>query len=76
MKLVTRIGYVPPMAIYSATLATVGSGLYSLLKPDSSTGEWVGFQVITGIGRGAGFQMVMLSREASLHIRCPILTKS
>lgn len=55
---VSKLGYVPPFSIFSATLTTIGSGLYSLLQPHTPTGQWVGFQVIAGFGRGAGFQMV------------------
>lgn len=57
-RVVTRIGYVPPLAIFAATLASIGSGLYSLLQPGTPTSQWVGFQFLTGFGRGAGFQMV------------------
>lgn len=34
---------------------------HSLFKPGSSTGEWVGFQVITGSGRGIGLQSVIIA---------------
>ncbi|KAK7742342.1 hypothetical protein SLS53_004487 [Cytospora paraplurivora] len=54
------------MALFSATLTTVGSGLYSLFKPGSSTGEWVGFQVITGFGRGIGLQMPIVAAQNSI----------
>lgn len=53
-----KIGYVIPLAIFSTIFLTIGSGLYSLLGPHSSTGEWVGFQIIAGIGSGAGLQVV------------------
>lgn len=55
---VSKLGFVPPFAIFSATLVAVGSGLYSLFQPGTSTAEWAGFQVITGLGRGFGLQMV------------------
>ncbi|ROW03612.1 hypothetical protein VPNG_07165 [Cytospora leucostoma] len=64
--LVSKIGRVPPMALFSATLTTVGSGLYSLFTPGSSTGEWVGFQVITGLGRGIGLQMPIVAAQNSI----------
>lgn len=55
---VTKIGYVIPVGIFSAIFLSVGSGLYSLLQPGSSTGKWVGFQILGGIGSGAGLQLV------------------
>lgn len=55
---VTKIGYVIPLAIFSTVLLTLGNGLYLLLQPDSATGLWVGFQIIAGVGSGAGLQVV------------------
>ncbi|KAH8657848.1 major facilitator superfamily domain-containing protein [Xylariales sp. PMI_506] len=61
--IVSRIGYTPPLALFAATLSSIGSGLYSLFQPNTSTGEWVGFQVLTGFGRGAGFQMPLVATQ-------------
>lgn len=57
-RVVVKVGYVPPFALFAAALTAIGTGLYSLLQPHSSTGKWVGFQIITGLGTGAGLQMV------------------
>lgn len=57
-RTVGKVGFVPPFAIFSATLTAVASGLYALFQPGTSTGEWAGFQVINGVGRGTGIQMV------------------
>ena len=56
--LVTRVGRVPPSAIYAATLTAVGSGLFALFQPHTPTGKWVGYHILTGAGRGVSFQMV------------------
>lgn len=53
-----KIRYIIPLSIFSTILLTIGNGLYSLLRPGSSTGKWVGFQILAGIGSGAGMQMV------------------
>ncbi|KAF7553869.1 hypothetical protein G7Z17_g3328 [Cylindrodendrum hubeiense] len=58
---VSKVGYVPPFAIFSGTLTSIGSGLYALLQPDTPTSQWVGFQVLTGFGRGIGFQMPIVA---------------
>lgn len=50
-----------PLGFFSSMVLSVASGLYSLLQPDSPKGEWVGFQVIGGIGSGAGLQVVRKS---------------
>lgn len=57
---VMKIGYVVPLALLSTVLLSIASGLYSLLQPESPTGHWVGFQILAGIGSGAGLQVVRL----------------
>ncbi|OAA61775.1 Major facilitator superfamily domain, general substrate transporter [Niveomyces insectorum RCEF 264] len=59
--LVSRVGYVPPFAIFGAVLFTTGSGLYSLFQPGTTTGQWIGFQILNGLGRGLGFQMAIVA---------------
>ena len=51
----------PPFALVGGALGCIGSGLFSLFQPDTSTGAWVGYSIITGLGRGIALQMVMFS---------------
>lgn len=55
---VSKLGYYLPWSIVSAILTSVGCGLITTWSPTTSTGEWIGYQIILGIGRGAGLQMV------------------
>lgn len=64
-RVVMRVGYVIPFAIFGTVLLSAGSGLYSTLQPSSSTGKWVGFQIIAGAGSGSCLQMVRGSRDLS-----------
>jgi len=64
--LLMKIGYVIPLSIVSTTLLTIGNGLYSLLQPGSSTGKWVGFQLLAGIGSGTGMQMAIIAVQAAI----------
>lgn len=59
-SLVSKIGYVIPVAIFSTVFLSIGNGLCSLLQPGSPSGQWIGFQILTGIGFGAGLQLVRL----------------
>ncbi|CAK7199290.1 hypothetical protein SEUCBS139899_001965 [Sporothrix eucalyptigena] len=59
--LVTKLGYIPPFSIFAALLFSIGSGLYTLLQPGTSEANWVGFQIISGFGRGFGFQMPIVA---------------
>ncbi|KAI5920338.1 MFS general substrate transporter [Camillea tinctor] len=63
---VTKIGYVIPVAIFSTIFLSIGSGLYSILQPNSSTGQWIGFQILGGVGSGAGLQLPLISVQAAM----------
>jgi hypothetical protein len=56
--LVMAVGYVIPLAALSTVLLSIASGLYSILRPNSPTGWWVGFQILGGAGSGLGLQVV------------------
>ncbi|KAK4158685.1 major facilitator superfamily domain-containing protein [Cladorrhinum sp. PSN259] len=59
--IIMAIGYVIPLAVASTVLLSVASGLYSILRPNSPTGWWVGFQLIAGVGSGLGLQLAIIS---------------
>ncbi|RMZ90170.1 hypothetical protein DV736_g2586, partial [Chaetothyriales sp. CBS 134916] len=58
------MGYVMPLAFFSTIFLSIASGLYSLLQPGSPAREWVGFQIIGGIGSGAGLQVAINAIQA------------
>ncbi|CAK7237123.1 hypothetical protein SCUCBS95973_009841 [Sporothrix curviconia] len=59
--LVSKVGYVPPFSIVGSVLFSIGAGLYTLLQPATSEANWVGFQIISGFGRGISFQMPIVA---------------
>lgn len=56
--LVQKMGFIIPIAVVGTVFLSLGSGLYSLLQPDSSTDDWVGFQILAGVGSGLSMQLV------------------
>jgi hypothetical protein len=56
--LVGKFGYYWPWGIFCAVATAIGNGLMSTWNPYTSTAEWVGHQILVGVGRGAGFQLV------------------
>ncbi|KAF7516627.1 hypothetical protein G7054_g14076 [Neopestalotiopsis clavispora] len=64
--LVTKLGYYLPWPIASGALSAIGNGLVSTFTPTTTTGQWVGYQIILGIGRGAGMQMAMIAIQTGL----------
>ncbi|KAG0652220.1 Efflux pump mlcE [Hyphodiscus hymeniophilus] len=65
--LVGRVGYYLPFSIASGVLASIGSGLMSTLNPGSSKGKWIGYQLISGFGRGGGMQMPILAIQNNIE---------
>lgn len=55
---VSKLGYYLPWSIVSAVLTSVGCGLITTWSATTTTGEWIGYQIVLGVGRGAGLQMV------------------
>ncbi|KAJ5085830.1 hypothetical protein N7532_010601 [Penicillium argentinense] len=64
--LIGRLGYYLPWAVFCGVATAIGNGLISTLSPDTSTGKWVGYQILMGAGRGAGFQTPMIAIQNAL----------
>lgn len=56
--LVSRVGYYMPFSIACGVVTSIGCGLVSTYSPTTPTDRWVGFQLLLGLGRGMGMQMV------------------
>ncbi|OQE35444.1 hypothetical protein PENCOP_c013G00888 [Penicillium coprophilum] len=54
--LVTVFGYYNPIMILASVSLSVAAGLLTTLKVDSGAGEWIGYQILMGIGVGLGMQ--------------------
>ena len=66
--IITATGYYNPWMILCAILMPIGAGLLSTLAPDSGHAKWIGYQVIFGIGIGAGFQQPLIVAQAALPL--------
>jgi Fungal trichothecene efflux pump (TRI12) len=53
---VSIVGYATPPAIIGNALGTVGLGLLTLLNVDTTTAQWVGYEVLSGVGFGISAQ--------------------
>lgn len=47
-----------PWAIFGSVLSAIGAGLMSTFRPSTGAGGWIGYQILTGMGRGSVMQMV------------------
>lgn len=64
--LVTATGYYQPLLLGGSALACIGSGLLYMLEVDTSTGKWIGYQIIAGFGWGLAFQIPMIAVQGSV----------
>jgi MFS transporter, DHA2 family, glioxin efflux transporter len=61
---ITAKGIFVPIMIGSAILSIIGSSLIYTLTIGSSSGKWIGYQVIAGLGLGGGFQIPMIATQS------------
>ncbi|KAI0376684.1 major facilitator superfamily domain-containing protein [Hypomontagnella monticulosa] len=54
--LVSKIGYYAPFFLASSIAMPIGAGLLTTLTPSSGDGQWIGYQILLGIGLGFGSQ--------------------
>lgn len=60
--LVTRLGYYLPFGILGAAVTAVACGLISTWGPNTSTAEWIGYQILFGL-RGMALQTVSYAQN-------------
>lgn len=66
---VGKIGYYLPFSVASGVLMAVGTGLLATFTPHISIGKWIGYQILSGAGRGMGIQMPMVAVQNALPKR-------
>ncbi|KAL4883823.1 major facilitator superfamily-domain-containing protein [Aspergillus karnatakaensis] len=59
----SKIGIVPAFWIFGGTLGAVGSGLFYTMDADTSTGKWIGYQIIVGFTSGWTFQVSLSNAQ-------------
>lgn len=67
--LIQRTGYYLPEVIFGNILMAVGAGLMSTMSPTTTTGQWIGYQILVGTARGFVLQLVGLSVPQLLYRR-------
>jgi hypothetical protein len=64
---ITVFGVYKPFMIVGAAIFTVGAGTIYMLRVGSSAGQWVGYQLLSGIGAGAGIQIPFTAVQVVLN---------
>ncbi|GAB1215127.1 hypothetical protein ATERTT37_004313 [Aspergillus terreus] len=65
-QLVGRLGYYTPFTMASSCLMPLGTGLISTWRIDTSSGMWIGYQIILGFGIGLGMQHAAIAVQTVL----------
>ena len=62
----TMIGYYMPFIYISSIMMPIGAGMLTTFAVNTPTREWIGYQIILGIGVGCGFQQSIIAAQAVL----------
>lgn len=65
----TAIGYYAPFMVASTILMAVGGGLITTFRVNTGHAKWIGYQVILGVGCGAGMNQPVMAAQAVLNIK-------
>jgi Na+/melibiose symporter-like transporter len=63
---ITILGWYKPFMIGGAVVFTIGAGLIYTFQVDTDTGKWVGYQLLAGLGAGAGVQIPFVAIQVVL----------
>ena len=66
---VTLLGYYTPFMILSSIFMAIGVGLISTWKVNSGPGEWIGYQILYGLGVGFGMQQALIAAQTVLPLQ-------
>ncbi|KAH8703595.1 major facilitator superfamily domain-containing protein [Talaromyces proteolyticus] len=64
--IIGRVGYYLPFIVASCMLWAVSGGLMSTFSLTTSTGRWIGYQILMGFARGLGMQVPMIAVQNAL----------
>ncbi|KAL6711052.1 hypothetical protein ACN47E_006927 [Coniothyrium glycines] len=54
---ITVVGWYAPFMWFGSAIFAIGAGMLYTLKVNSPAGNWIGYQILAGIGAGAGVQI-------------------
>jgi len=66
--LVSVIGYYTPFMLLSSLLMSIGAGLLTTWEVDTRHPAWIGYQVLFGVGVGAGMQQTLIAVQTALPL--------
>lgn len=67
--LTTKFGYYMPFVLASPVLTSIGTGLITTFVSDTATGNWIGYQILFGLGCGLAFQVPQIAAQTVLPLQ-------
>ena len=64
--MVRRSGYYVPPMYFGVICMSLGAGLMTTFTPETSTGKWIGYQILFGFGIGVSMQQPSMAAQNSL----------
>ncbi|TPX16486.1 uncharacterized protein E0L32_003780 [Thyridium curvatum] len=64
--IVQKTGYYLPEVVGGNALVTVGAALLSTMTPGTSEGQWIGYQILIGVGRAFVMQLLVTAIQTNL----------
>jgi MFS family permease len=62
---ISRTLFPTAFLVVGAAIATIACGLFCTFDGDTSTGKWIGYQLLGGVGNGLGVQVPMIIAQAN-----------
>lgn len=66
---ITATGLAVPIQVCGAAVAAIGSGLLYTLNIGTSTGKWIGYQIVGAIGWGIAFQVPIMVGQGNVQAK-------
>ena len=66
---ITATGLAVPVQVCGAAITVVGSGLLYTLDIDTSTGKWIGYQILGAVGWGSAFQVPIMVGQGNAEAK-------
>ena len=64
--LTTRLGHYMPFVYAAAIFTPIGIALATTFSVQTTTSHWIGYQILMGVGIGAGFQQARVAAQVTL----------
>ena len=62
---ITITGHYAGIMVFGCVISTIGTGLIYTLDIGSSSGKWIGYQILAGIGMGVSFQIPIIVAQGT-----------